>query len=64
MVEYASEMRLFDPALGQRLYMDARERERFIQATHDLVSRERRLFCHVLHWTGARISEVLELTGQ
>lgn len=55
-------MRLFDN-LGQRLYLDARERELFLKAASELENRHHRMFCHVLHWTGARISEVLELTG-
>lgn len=61
---YESEMRLFDPKLGQRLYVDSRERDLFLSATNELENRQYRLFCHVLHWTGARISEILELTGQ
>lgn len=64
MPDYASEMRLFDPALGQRLYLDASERERFLQSVNTLNNRGHRLFCAVLHWTGARISEVLGVTGQ
>jgi integrase len=61
--KYHSEMRLFDPKLGQRLYLDERERELFLESTNRLKSRRHRLFCHVLHWTGARLSEALELTG-
>ena len=64
MGKYENEMRLFDPKLGQRLYVDAQERELFLKAANELGNRKHRLFCHVLHWTGARISEVLELTGQ
>lgn len=56
-------MRLFDPKLGQRLYLDEKERELFLAAADELNSRRHQLFCHVLHWTGARISEALELTG-
>ncbi|MFT5700408.1 MAG: integrase/recombinase XerD [Desulforhopalus sp.] len=63
MEKYHSEMRLFDPRLGQRLYLDERERELFLNAAEELNSRKHKLFCHVLHWTGARISEALELTG-
>lgn len=63
-MQYENEMRLFDPKLGQRLYVDSRERDRFLNAANGLDNRQHRLFCHVLHWTGARISEVLELTGQ
>jgi integrase len=61
---YENEMRLFDPKLGQRLYVDSRERDLFLNAANKLENRQHRLFCHVLHWTGARISEILELTGQ
>ena len=64
MTTYENEMRLFDPKLGQRLYVDAKERELFLAAADKLENRRHRLFCHVLHWTGARISEALELTGQ
>jgi integrase/recombinase XerD len=64
MTKYENEMRLFDPKLGQRLYVDAQERERFLEAANKLENRQHRLFCHVIHWTGARISEALELTGQ
>jgi integrase/recombinase XerD len=64
MEKYENEMRLFDPKLGQRLYVDTKERERFLAAANQLENRKYRLFCHVLHWTGARISEALELTGQ
>lgn len=55
-------MRLFDPKLGQRLYLDEKERELFLAAAEELGSRKNKFFCHVLHWTGARISEVPELT--
>ncbi len=61
---YENEMRLFDPQLGQRLYVDSRERDLFLNTANDIENRQHRMFCHVLHWTGARISEVLELTGQ
>ena len=55
-----SEMRLYSPE-GERLYLSADERQRFLQAARE-EEREDRLFCHVLHYTGARPSEVLELT--
>lgn len=64
MADYASEMRLFDPRLGQRLYLDAGERERFLQHIDCLENLSHRLFCEVLHWTGARVSEALAVTGQ
>lgn len=54
-----SEMRLFSPQ-GERLYLSADERRRFLLSALE-EEREDRLFCHVLHFTGARPSEVLEL---
>ncbi len=33
------------------------------KVANELPSREHRLFCQVLHWTGARITEALELTS-
>lgn len=54
-----SEMRLFSPQ-GERLYLSADERQRFLQAALE-EERENRVFCSVLHYTGARPSEVLEL---
>ena len=60
---YESEMRLFDPSNGERLYLDSRERELFLQAANGIDNREYRMFCHALHWTGARLSEILELSG-
>lgn len=60
MAAISSEMRLYSPD-GERLYLSADERQRFLQAARE-EEREDRLFCHVLHYTGARPSEVLELT--
>ncbi|WP_246540720.1 tyrosine-type recombinase/integrase [sulfur-oxidizing endosymbiont of Gigantopelta aegis] len=37
------------------------ERDRFLKAASE-ECRENRVFCHVLHFTGCRISEALELT--
>lgn len=62
MAEYASEMRLIDPETEDRLYLDAGERERFLEAADRLESRAHCLLCEVVHWTGCRISEALELT--
>jgi integrase len=62
MSKYASEMRLFDPGTGDRLYMNENERERFIKAARALDNRSHWLFCEMVHWTGCRISEALELT--
>ena len=39
MEKYNSEMRLFDPRLGQRLYLDEKERELFLIAAEKLDSR-------------------------
>jgi integrase/recombinase XerD len=46
---------------GIRKYVSAAERRRFIESAQRLPPRER-LFCKVLAWSGARISEVLALT--
>lgn len=52
-------MRLFSPA-GERLYLTGQERQRFLAAL-DEESPMDRLFCRVLHFTGCRPSEALEL---
>ncbi len=62
MANYSPEMRLFD-AEGGRLYVSADERARFLVAAAE-ESREHRIFCHLLHYTGCRPSEGLELTPQ
>jgi len=62
MANYAPEMRLFD-AEGDRLYVSADERARFLVAAAE-ESREHRVFCHLLHFTGCRPSEGLALTPQ
>ena len=59
-VEFSPEMRLFSPA-GERLYLTAQERERFLDAANH-EDRQERMFCHVLHYTGCRPSEALELS--
>src|SRR5262249_5246302 len=46
---------------GARKYLSARERRRFLESTQRLPPAER-LFCQVLSWSGARISEILALT--
>ena len=53
-------MRLFSPT-GERLYLTAQERTRFLTAADD-EPRAERLYCLVLHYTGCRPSEALELT--
>lgn len=56
----APEMRLFDDA-GDRLYLSAAERAAFLAAA-SAQPREDRVFCHLLHFTGCRPSEALELS--
>ena len=51
---------LYDGA-GNRKYLTAEERAAFLRAA-DRAAREVRTFCHVLHFTGCRISEALALT--
>jgi len=57
--EISPEMRLFSPD-GQRLYLTAPERARFLDAANDEPP-VKRMFCHVLHYTGCRPREALEL---
>ncbi|NOR25607.1 MAG: tyrosine-type recombinase/integrase, partial [Desulforhopalus sp.] len=59
-IEKSPEMRLFSPD-GERLYLTAQERKRFLAAL-DEEERENRIFCQILHYTGCRPSEALELT--
>lgn len=59
-IEKSPEMRLFSPE-GERLYLTAQERKRFLTALNE-EGRENRIFCKVLHYTGCRPSEALELT--
>lgn len=53
-------MRLHDPK-GNRLYLNAEERAAFLAAARRQPVRDRTL-CEVLHWTGCRPSELLEIT--
>ena len=46
---------------GRRKYLTAEERAAFLRAA-DKAERGVRTFCHVLHYTGCRISEACELT--
>ena len=55
-------MRLFDDD-GKRLYLTADERSRFLKASAD-EDRDDRLFCRLLHYSGCRPSEALELTPE
>lgn len=59
-IEKIQEMRLFSPD-GERLYLTTQERKQFLSAL-DEEEREHRIFCQVLHYTGCRPSEALELT--
>jgi len=60
MSKIVNKMRIFD-GQGNRLYLNLDERRRFIKASKNEV-REKRMFCQILHDTGCRISEALELT--
>jgi integrase/recombinase XerD len=51
---------LFGPC-GNRKYLNAAERERFVRAA-GLAPKKIRQFCLMLRWSGGRISEVLALT--
>ena len=53
-------MRLFDQR-GNRLYLDAQERQAFLLAARDQ-ERQNRTFCEMLFFTGCRVSEALEIT--
>lgn len=57
--EISPEMRLFSPS-GERLYCTADERARFLAAAQDEDPIER-MFCQVLHYTGCRPREAIEL---
>ena len=56
----ASEMRLYS-ATGERLYLDAGERAAFLLAL-DAEAPAERMYGHVLHYTGYRPTEALQLT--
>ncbi len=59
-IEKSPEMSLFSPK-GERLYLTAQERKNYLAAAEE-EDRENRIFCHVLHYTGCRPSEALELS--
>lgn len=46
---------------GNRLYLNAEERDQFLAAARRRPARDRTL-CETLHWTGCRPSELIELT--
>ena len=58
--DISPEMRLFSPD-GSRLYLNAQERMRFLKAAKQ-EEPENQMFCQVLHYTGCRPTEALELT--
>lgn len=60
MADISTSMRLFSEE-GERLYLNKDERIRFLVSAQE-ENRDDRLFCSVLHYTGCRPSEVLELT--
>ena len=57
--EIITETRIFSPA-GERLYCTADERARFLSAAQVKDPIER-MFCQVLHYTGCRPCEAIEL---
>jgi integrase/recombinase XerD len=57
---YKSAISLYNPR-GQRKYLNSNERDRFFECTKVLRT-DKRLFCQLLYFTGARISEVYNLT--
>jgi integrase len=58
-VDISPEMRLFSPD-GARLYLNDQERTAFLAAL-DEESPQDRLFCQVLHYSGCRPTEALQL---
>ncbi len=57
----SDETALFDQD-GQRKYLSQSEGRRFLRAAA-MADETTRIFCRLLHFTGCRISEALELTG-
>ncbi len=58
---YSSVPSLYTPH-GQRKYLNGGERRRFHECTK-LLSMDKKLFCQLIYFTGARIREVHNLTG-
>ncbi|MCP4487092.1 MAG: tyrosine-type recombinase/integrase [Gammaproteobacteria bacterium] len=56
-LDFEQQMRIYD-ALGQRLYLNADERSRFLDAARE-ETREYRVMCHVMHYTGCRSAELI-----
>ena len=59
---YKNSMSLHD-CEGQRKYLNQKERLRFLDVTEQQLT-EVRLFCQLLYYTGARISEIHNLTTE
>lgn len=57
--EYANDMTLYSP-IGERLYLNKDERARFLDSLAE-EEPENRMFCQLLHYTGCRPTEALEL---
>lgn len=57
----APEMRIFSPE-GEPLYLNQDERRRFMAAVRKDTDRDAVMFCTLLHYTGARPTELRELT--
>ncbi len=57
----APEMRIYSPE-GERLYLNSVERNRFLEAARQDDNPNASLFCSLLHYTGARPTELRELT--
>lgn len=57
--QFAPEMSLYSPE-GERLYLNQEERERFLSSLAE-EDPEDRMFCQLLHYTGCRPTEGLEL---
>ncbi len=57
------EMRLFTET-GERLYLDQKERQQFLHTANTTAPPSNRLLCHVLHYTGCRSVELIQLTPE
>lgn len=53
-------MSLYSP-IGERKYLTAAERKRFLAALSVLPDPKERSFCEMIHWSGCRPSEALDL---
>jgi integrase/recombinase XerD len=56
-----NEMRIYSTD-GHRLYLNKDERARFLEAAKE-EDRQDRIYCSLLHYTGARPSEILQITA-